>query len=72
MGQFCQHFMGQFHQHLMSNSYVRRYQKCKKAVKSSVFALLGSAHVKAAYKTLEKLTPAIDFTKNIYTQLLHK
>ncbi len=56
----------------MSNSYVRRYQKCKKAVKSSVFALLGSAHVKAAYKTLEKLTPAIDFTKNIYTQLLHK
>ena len=51
---------GQFHQHSMSSFYACRSQKHKTAAwLDSLFALLVSAHVKAAYTMLVKLTPGV-------------
>jgi hypothetical protein len=49
---------GQFHQHPACSFHWRRTQKHKKYSKViSVFALFGSVCIKAACKTLVKLTP---------------
>ena len=52
---------GQFHQHSTSSFYARRDPKsAKKLLNLNVFlALLGSAGVKDARKTLVKLTPGV-------------
>jgi len=50
-----------FHQHSTSGFFEHRSQKRKKTVKLSVFfALLGSAHTKAAHRKLIKMTPDRD------------
>ena len=55
-----QSFRSQFHQHFTSSFYAHRSQKCKNLLNLTVFfELLGSAHVKAAHKTLVKLTPGL-------------
>ena len=56
----------QFHQCSMSSFYARRSQNRKKTVKSSSFFVLsGSASIKAAHRTLMKLTP--DFLRALLT-----
>jgi len=48
----------QFHQRSMSSFYVHRSRKCKKDSQVlSFFTLSGSVHIKAARRTLMKLTP---------------
>ena len=53
---------GQFHQHSTSSFYARRSQNPIKLLNFTVFfALLGSASVKAARRTLVKLNPGFSF-----------
>ena len=53
----------QFHQQFTSSICERRSRKRKKLLDLTVFfALLGSAHLKAACKMLLKLTPLVNFT----------
>ena len=49
----------QFHHHFMSSFYERRSQLCKKD--KQVFALLGSAHVKAVHKLVDEIDPKSHF-----------
>jgi len=52
----------QFHQRSTYSFYARRSRKRKKIDDFTVFfTLLSSAHVKAALKTLMKLTPGVNF-----------
>jgi len=65
------HFLsrGQFHQCFTSSFYPHRSQKHKKTESlTEYFAPLGSAHVKAAHRTLMKLTPGVDFT-NVFARV---
>jgi len=56
---------GQFHQHSISSFYSSRSQKLKKTDSLTVFfALLASAHVQAACRTLKKLTPDVHGINN--------
>ena len=52
---FAEVIWGQFHQRSTSSFYTCRSQKRKKA--DILVARLGTAHVKAARRTLMKLTP---------------
>ncbi len=50
-------FRSRFHQHIYTSFYARSSLKRKNSVKSSVsFTLLGSMHIKAALRTLMKLS----------------
>jgi len=55
--------MGQFHQHVYTKLLFEQILKEQKEfqVISVFFVLLGSAHVKAARKTLVKFTPIVNF-----------
>ena len=49
---------GQFHQHFKSSFYVRRSQKQKKDSQvKQLFALLGSAGIKAGHKHIDQISP---------------
>ena len=57
----------QFHQHFMSNFYTRRSQKhYKDSQLKQLFALLGSACVKAARKHVDEIDPKSGPAKNVW------
>ncbi len=62
----------QFHQHSTSSFYACRSQKRKKIPMTLLyfFTLLGSTSVKAAHKTLVKLTPVIVICDNAIVDAL--
>ena len=50
---------GQFHQHFTSSFYAQRFQKRKKDSQlKQLFALLGSAGIKAAHKHVDEIDPS--------------
>jgi len=62
---------GQFHQRYTSSFYACRSRKHEKTDKLSVFfELLGSARVKAAGRTLMKLTPGVHGTRTLLLPML--
>jgi len=66
---------GQFHQHVNSNLLLAKIPKVQKSSHWCVFALLGSAHAKAARKNLVKLTQGVNsstFCANIFAPKGHK
>ena len=63
---------GQFHQCSTSSFYAQRSQKRKETVKlSSFIAFLGSVHIKAARRTLVKLTSDVS-VKNVKANLIQE
>ena len=48
---------GQFHQHFMHSFYARRSQKRKKTQLKQLFAILGSAGIKASRKHIDEIDP---------------
>jgi len=66
-------YQGSISSTFLRSFYVQRSDKCKKYGQAvNLFALLGSALVKAACKMLMKLTPCVNFINVKRTNFLYK